>query len=188
MNVFAYEVSLKILGALCTRRIEEIVGIKKQLARAEGEIVDSAQESTIIKDARAKPDYGLAGFEGIVRSRHAWAKVVMVRQDGFFFPAQTEAHHQVWFHTQFIVDEETKVSVLLRRAGFEVLPKPTGSVGKKISGAVKIESAGRVRQVDEGRLNPLHVAPYFERMPSGHVSENLLKLYAVLAPIGGISR
>ena len=74
---------------------------------------------------------------------------------------------------------------MLRGSRQEVLSKAAGNVRQKISRAVKVPGAGRVREIDEGGFDPLYVGAELHRMRAANVGKDFLELKASLAAICG---
>ncbi len=163
----------------------EGVGVEFEELLAEREVVHCAQQDPVVEDARADAEDGLAGAEGVVCEGEAGGEVVAVAEDGFAFVAEAVAQDEVGAQAPFVVDEEAGVGVPLRGLGVEALAEARGGAGEEVSGAGEGVGAGRVGEVDEGRVDALEVGAEFEGVWAAQDGERVLDLEARLEAVGG---
>src|SRR5688500_2329684 len=94
-------------------RVDNRVGIKKELLPAEREIVDSAHQSAVVKNSRSHSYYSFAGLERIVGGGHSGGEIISISDDCFVLIAQPIADHQIWQQAPLILSKKPSVGVLL---------------------------------------------------------------------------
>src|SRR5919197_3169575 len=91
-------------GALGGRNL---IGVEKQLLRPQREIINRAQQRTIVENSRTNSDHCLTGFEWIVGEREPRPEIVPVTYDAFVLPTQTVTDQQIRNDSPIILREQT---------------------------------------------------------------------------------